>query len=342
MITEEMLALAAGEVSAAMVASVEAVPHVFSRGFERKLHRLNRRAEHPVRYQVLRHVAAVLIAVITVFGALFAASPTVRAAVIGWVRSTFGSWIQYSTEETTPPDVQYDYCLPDEIDGYTLVDKIDRGSDYLYIYLNNNGEMLTFEYLRGENNPYLFVTDVNEYVHQSVPFMQMHADIYLSTSAEEASMIIWNDPKEGILFCISVFTDDTSELIELAKKVEKVERIVKYDYYLSETFDGYTLLTTVDTEDGKLCMYANELGEMLRFQYIYGSTDLSLYIYDVENHNYIRSSVGDYPADIYITSDPEESNLIVWSNNAENVLFYVSAYADMNELLEIANSVKKR
>ena len=221
MITEEMLALAAGEVSAAMVACVEAVPHVFSRGFERKLHRLNRRAEHPVRYQVLRHVAAVLIAVITVFGALFAASPTVRAAVIGWVRSTFGSWIQYSTEETTPPDVQYDYCLP-------------------------------------------------------------------------------------------------------------------------ETFDGYTLLTTVDTEDGKLCMYANELGEMLRFQYIYGSTDLSLFIYDVENHNYIRSSVGDYPADIYITSDPGESNLIVWSNNAENVLFYVSAYADMNELLEIANSVKKR
>jgi hypothetical protein len=157
LITDEMLAVAAGEVSEAMVSSVEVYPHMFSASFVRRLRRLIHRAEHPVRYQLMRHVAAILIAAVTIFGMLFATNPEVRAAVIGWVRTTFGGWIHYKTDETTPPDVQYDYFLPEDMEGYTLIDKIDRGSDYLYIYLSEEGQMLTFEYLRGEQNQDLFI-----------------------------------------------------------------------------------------------------------------------------------------------------------------------------------------
>lgn len=106
MINEEMLKLAAAEVSEAMVASVPMREHSFSPAFERKIRGLIRRAAHPVGYRVLRQAAAVLAAAIMTFALLYMTSPTVQAAVNSWIRSTFGDYFQYSPVETTPPDVQ--------------------------------------------------------------------------------------------------------------------------------------------------------------------------------------------------------------------------------------------
>ena len=75
MITDAMLATAAGEVSDAMVSAVPEMEHAFSSSFERRKRRLIRRADHPVRYQALRYAVAVLIAVFTLFGILMISSP---------------------------------------------------------------------------------------------------------------------------------------------------------------------------------------------------------------------------------------------------------------------------
>lgn len=220
MITDEMLALAAGEVAEATASSVPIREHSFSPAFERKMRGLIHRAEHPVGYRALRQAAAAAAALILAFTLLYAASPTVRAAVNSWIRSTFGDYFQYSPVETTPPDAQYDYALPEEFDGYTLLDAIDRGEDYFYVYVNEDGQMLFFEYLRNTSDSSLFLVDMETHQHISGTVNGITADIYIAPTTNESSAIIWFDPSDNVLFRISAITDK-DQLISFAEKVEK-------------------------------------------------------------------------------------------------------------------------
>lgn len=217
MITDEMLALAAGEVAEAMAASVPIREHTFSPAFERKMRLLIRRAEHPVGHRLLRQAAAAAAALILAFTLLYAASPTVRAAVNSWIRSTFGSYFQYSPVETTPPDVQYDYALPEEFDGYTLLDVIDNGDGKLYLYVNEQGQLLKFQYIYGGDTS-LFL-DVEDFQHLTGKVGGYHADIYIAPNEEQNSAIIWYSQENNTLFHISAATD-ADTLVNLAHSVK--------------------------------------------------------------------------------------------------------------------------
>lgn len=218
MITKEMLVSAAGEVSEAMVSSIQVQPHRFSLDFERKLRNLTRRAEHPLWYR-MQQAAAILVALATAIAALYLASPTVRAAVDGWIRTTFGGYFQYYTEDTTPQAVQYDYYLPDEFDGYTLLDTIDQGDGKLYIYMDLQGNLLRFEYIRAGSLTGLFLDTAN-YQQYSAMVGQMDADLYISPDTSQANTIVWQDPVENVLFHLSAAAD-ADQLLDLANFVKK-------------------------------------------------------------------------------------------------------------------------
>lgn len=222
MISDERLAAAAEEVSAAMVDAVGLSDHVFSAGFEKKMDALIRSAAHPVRRQVLRYTAAILIAAITAFGSLYLLSPTARAAVNGWVLATFGSYFQYHSEDTTPPDVEYNYFLPEEFDGYILQATVEREFGKLFIYSHADGRMLSFEYMRGGDSNALFV-DSDNCILESGFVGNYTADIYCSQTAGEISTIVWKDAQSNVLFYINAVAE-RDELIEFAKKVEKIAK----------------------------------------------------------------------------------------------------------------------
>ena len=64
MVTDKMLQQAAEEVELAMLNALsaqEAEPRQFSRQFERKMKKLTSRVKHPIRYNVLRSAAAILL-----------------------------------------------------------------------------------------------------------------------------------------------------------------------------------------------------------------------------------------------------------------------------------------
>ena len=220
MITHEMLAMAAEEVSDAMAANICPADHVFSARFEKKMDALIRRAAHPVRRQVLRYAAAVLIVAVMAFGSLFLFSPTARAAVIGWVRSTFGSYFHYYSEDNTPPDVEYDYFLPEEFDGYTQIAAIDNDFGKSFIYSHSDGRMLLFDYIRSTDSANLFL-DVNDCDHRTIKFGTYEADLYLSRDPNKNSVIVWEDYATGTIISITA-TGDKDHLIAIAKKVEKI------------------------------------------------------------------------------------------------------------------------
>ena len=224
MIPEKMLSAAAEEVSAAMVDSIPCADHVFSPGFDRKMGHLIRSAAHPVRRQVLRYAAAILLVALTAFGSLYLLSPTARAAVNSWIKTTFGSYIQYYSDQTTPPEQEYEYFLPEEFEGYTLLKAVAHETDASYIYCNETGKMLTFSYLRGTNNTALFLMDIENHTYRSGVVCSSNADIYIAPNNDEPSLIVWHDPEDNVLFCISAFASE-DELIGFAEKMQKTEKI---------------------------------------------------------------------------------------------------------------------
>lgn len=219
MIREELLRAAAAEVSDAMANELAPSDHTFSAEFEKEMDVLIRRTRRAARRPVLRYIAAVLIALLTALGSMYLLSPSVRAAVNGWIRSTFGVYYRYHTDDVTPPDVEYDYYLPESFDGYTLFTTIDRGSGKFFVYTNSDGQMLHFEYIVGGTNTELFL-NVEDCILETVPLGKTHAEVYLSQIPDENSAIVWKDQNESVLFCILAIAEK-DELISFADKVEK-------------------------------------------------------------------------------------------------------------------------
>ena len=106
MLTDAILREAAAEAERFRLSSVpeDGEPHVFSKRFERKMQKLIRRANHPIRYQVVRAAAAVVLVIATLFGAIMAVSPEARAAVVGWIKEMFGVYVQYSNDHVQGND----------------------------------------------------------------------------------------------------------------------------------------------------------------------------------------------------------------------------------------------
>lgn len=223
MITEEMLAAAAEEVSLCLIQGLPSHPHTFSEAFEEKMQKLLRRTLHPVRYQVLRYTAAILAAIFTIFGALFAFSPEVRAAVIGWVKSAFHEFFEYSSESPSPTnaDVEYDYFLSESLENYALLNTIDNEDGKVYIYLDKEGLILQFAFTRSVDGNGLFV-DTDGYDVHMASVNDQPADIYISQDSSEANVIVWQDITTNILFQITAYADK-EELIVLAENIEKKE-----------------------------------------------------------------------------------------------------------------------
>ena len=219
MITDAMLRLAAAEAEHCLLGQLpEPQDHTFTPAFERKIQKLITRAKHPVRHQVLKYVAAVLLAIITLFGAVFAASPEVRASVVGWFKSSFLEYFQYSSDSTVPSAPKADYRLTEIPEGYTLVNVIDKVHGKTYLYEDASGFYLRFSYDYGGN---VFI-QVDGYQQQTASVHGKPADIYIAPNADETSMIVWQDTETGALFRLSIKAD-AQELIRLAESVQKVE-----------------------------------------------------------------------------------------------------------------------
>ena len=222
MITDAMLREAAAEAERFMLAHLPEVqePHVFSKRFERKMRKLISRTKHPVRYQVMRYVAAVLLAIITLFGAVLAVSPEARATVIGWVRSTFLEFFQYSNDndEALAKD---EYELAVVPVGYKELNVIEKRNGKTYLYVDDSGNVLQFTYAYGEkiDSIYVKAEDCRQhsgYVHNIM------ADIYIPNNENETSGIIWRDAAADVIFRVYAKADQT-ELIEIAESVRKKE-----------------------------------------------------------------------------------------------------------------------
>ncbi len=221
MITDAMLKEATGEAERFLLTTLpsgDVQEHQFSSRFERKMERLIRRVNHPVRYQVLRSAAAIILVLLTLFGAVLAVSPEARARVVGWVRRTFFEFSQYENHTPIDPNARYVYTLPEVPEGYALLSTIEKENGKLYVFAND-GNKIRFSYTYSVEGSSLFI-EVEDYDISVAAVGQCAAEVYIAKNSDETNMIVWQDPSEGVLFYISAMLD-RSALIELAENVEK-------------------------------------------------------------------------------------------------------------------------
>ena len=87
---EEVLARSAeisnGVYVDAMLSMYDGSKHAFSAGFEEKLARLKRRAEHPYVRRALRSVASIVLAILVTSAVWLTVDTQARAAFIGWIK----------------------------------------------------------------------------------------------------------------------------------------------------------------------------------------------------------------------------------------------------------------
>lgn len=241
MLTDAMLQDAAAEAERFLLSIVpeDGEPHVFSKRFEHKMAKLIRRTNHPIRYQIMRTAAAVLLAITTLFGAVMAVSPEARAAVIGWVKSAFHEFFEYANEnsnsgdsvnhganneDSNPPSepVKHEYHLSVVPEGYRELKTIDKLDGKMYLFVNDAGQILQFTYTYGSENSNMFAK-AEEYKQHSVVVNECSADVYIAIKDSETSGIVWQDIDARVLFQISAICDREG-LIKIAETVEIIKQ----------------------------------------------------------------------------------------------------------------------
>ena len=109
-------------------------------------------------------------------------------------------------------------------------------------------------------------------------------------------------------------------------------------YEITAIPEGYQLEHTLDGSDHVWFRYLNADGEHLSFRYIRATSNVALEI-TVENAEISNITVNGCPGHLYISSDPEESNAVVWYDEQLNLQFMINGSFDRDNLWAIAESI---
>ena len=122
----------------------------FSPEFEKKMQRLIRRADHPIRYRVAKAVACLLLVALLSGCTALAISPEVRAAFVGWVREVYETWFVYRYTGEEQPTLEDTVYLPTWVpEGYAEIVSPQTGTFVRTQYENSAKELLTISYMKG-------------------------------------------------------------------------------------------------------------------------------------------------------------------------------------------------
>ena len=196
----------------------------FSPAFERKMKKLIRRADHPIRYRIAQAAACLLLAALLSGCTVLAVSPEARAAFVGWVRELSEGWSVYhyfGEKKDSLEDIIYrPTWVPD---GYEVISEYSDPWNVNIGYQKADEEFAMFSYS--------MYTDAMEAQVKSDGVEVKHiligghsADLYLDPEPGTANVLMWMNDEAGALFTISAsFSGD--EIIKMAESVEVLESV---------------------------------------------------------------------------------------------------------------------
>lgn len=199
--------------------------HVFSPSFERKIHKLSRRAAHPFLYRPVCRAASVVLAVALTGSAWLTFDAGARAAVLGWVKGIQqGAYFVYHRDEasaTAAADMEAaQYQLTWIPEGYTHLKTVESGATVMNLYADQEDHLLQFSYAaQPETTDWFVVMDGTELEQTTINGQE--GDLLLSHDPDVSSALMWVD-EDQTAFMVVAFLDEEG-LIRLAESVEKLE-----------------------------------------------------------------------------------------------------------------------
>ncbi|MCD7791920.1 MAG: DUF4367 domain-containing protein [Oscillospiraceae bacterium] len=159
----------------------------------------------------------------------------------------------------------------------------------------------------------------------------------------------------AVSFGAVIGTDTEARAEFLAWVMENYDRTFHYSFFTDQSEfgelptyklgwlpEGYAEVDRDDDDYSCFIAYFNEDEDMLYFQYFFMHSGAAVYIFstdDTEEVELIQTEINGFPADIYISSEPEEMNHLLWVDEENLIMFMVGGLADESLLLHLAESV---
>lgn len=112
----------------------------------------------------------------------------------------------------------------------------------------------------------------------------------------------------------------------------------RVEYCLTYIPEGYDVWGVMDIPHGKAYLYTNSEDKGLSFEYWYNGTPS----FAVKGHTQKTVSLGDVTAEIFLSPYENNSSGIFWKDANGDIAFSISAFADEEELIRLALSVKAK
>ena len=293
-----------------------------------------RRADNPIRHRIVRAAACILLAAL-LGGTVLAISPEARAAFVGWVREVYETWFvyKYHGKNYESGDVVYrPSWLPD---GYTETSTPDLYEQEVIVYKNADGSLLIFGY--SQNAMDLYVSRDEAIIRQTT-VRGNAAELYLYEIEDAFSSLVWTDADSGLIFWITS-TLDGETMVKIAESVTAQEVPKTQVIYRPAWIpDGYYEASRVETDTQTTIIYEDNDNHLITFYYVRDADATSIYLEQkgVEIKSVLISNIF---ADLYLDEDEENANSLVWVDEKNGVLFWISANCNEEELIKIAESV---
>lgn len=320
-----------------------------------------RKTARPLWKKALQSAACVLLACTLTLGALMAASPTVRAAVLNWLREISGSEVVYRASGgdmlETPPSWRPTW-LPE---GWVMTDNRAREARSWWMFIAKDGEKrrLTcacFDPSQGDIGTIINGADAGR-VRTTVTVQGYTADYY---EGESDSLLVWED-SEGRLFWLKTgWWVDWPELERIAESMTFYDQ-AETAYEMTWAPEGYEELDRFETNGAVQLEWYRE-GEILTWQYV---TD-PLCPWELPEREPEAVTVNGLPAQYWGSQVPEdeaaggdgtyyemgdvtitvgtiygteESGVLAWTDPETNTAFRLTGNLGREDLFRMAESV---
>lgn len=203
-----------GELSDAILHEAK-IPHTFSDGFLRKMDKLTK-AEKSRFWRMTSTVPkrfAVIMASLLIITLTACSIPSVRAAVIGFIKETYDNCIRLFTNDVGSNIISVQYGITELPDGFAEISRKESDARYIVNYQNAKGVQIILTQSIAED--YSIFLDNENWELSEISLSGMNVSVYKS---DDCTVGIWL--QDEYAFHLTVYGDyDVDFLIRLIEGV---------------------------------------------------------------------------------------------------------------------------
>jgi hypothetical protein len=305
--------------------------HDFLPGFEKKMRRLIRRANHPVRHRIVQAVACLVLAILLSGCAVLAVSPEARTALAGWIKELRQEWSSYhyagEIADTPRNTVYYPAWIPAD---YQEVKSPEPGTFVHALYEGKDGSLLSFSYQSGLKRTTFHVVWDNTTIQQ-VAVAGSQADLYLNT-AGDTNILVWTDEAQGVVFWLAGQLAG-EELVQVAESLQESEPL---DWVYRPTWLPGAIAWFSSTEENGEGHTVYESGEEKLITFCYSKTGITPY---AERPDGQTVTMQNGTAMLYHLEESGDLAL-TWVDGETGYAFWLVSEIPIEDMVRIAESVE--